>query len=85
MSSAATTRTVEGEQITVGGVTVRVELDEGELSIRVSACDDFADEADQIDLHPMAGTGHGNLYITGEAPGRTSHVRFVIHRKTVYN
>jgi hypothetical protein len=89
MNSAATTRTVEGQQVIVGGVTVTVELNEGELDIRVSACDDSEGEGegegDRIDLHPMAGIGHGNIYVTGSGLGVTSHERFTIHRKTVSN
>jgi hypothetical protein len=85
MNSAATTRTVEGQQVIVGGVTVTVELNEGELDIRVSACDDSDGEMPSVGLAPLEGTGHGSLYVTGSEPGRTQHFRFLLHRKNVFN
>jgi hypothetical protein len=80
-----TIREVNGKRVTLGGVTVTVELNCGELDIRVSACDDSIDECERVDLTPLDGVGHGNIYITGDEPGRVSHNRFVIHRKGVFN
>jgi hypothetical protein len=80
-----TERTVSGKRLTVGGVTVTVELNEGELDIRVGACDDADGEGPTVDLDPMDGTGHGNIYVAGPGAGKTSHDRFVIRRKTVFN
>ena len=72
-----TSRTVEGKRVTVGGVTVRVELDEGELSIRVSGRDREA-EGELAVIGDQWGKGHGNLYVEGEEPGDVRHERFII-------
>ena len=80
-----TSRTVEGKRVTVGGVTVTVELNGGELDIRVGRCDDSDGERPSADLAPLEGTGHGSLYVAGSEPGRTQHYRFVISRKNVFN
>jgi len=77
-----TTRTVEGQQVTVGGVTVCVELDEGELSIRVSARDPLADlEDERVAVSPGRGYGHGTLYTEGELPGEVHAHRFSVYGK----
>jgi hypothetical protein len=78
--SSSTSRTVEGEVVLVGGVAVRVELDEGELSIRVSACDPAAED-EQVAISPDRKYGHGTLYTEGELPGEVHGHRFAVYRK----
>jgi hypothetical protein len=78
--SSSTSRIVEGQQVTVGGVTVRVELDEGELSVRVSAVDPAADD-ERVDVSPDRKYGHGTLYTEGELPGEVHGHRFAVHQK----
>ena len=75
-----TARTVSGKRVTIGGVTVQLELDEGELSIRVSACDPAA-EGERVAISPERKYGHGTLYCEGELPGETHGHRFAIYRK----
>jgi hypothetical protein len=78
----STSRTVEGEQVTVGGVTVRIELDEGELSIRVSACDPLDGlEDERVAVSPDRKYGHGTLYTEGELPGEVHGHRFAVYQK----
>lgn len=77
---SGTSRTVEGEVVLIGGVAVRLELDEGELSIRVSAVDPAA-ECDQVEISPERRYGHGNLYVEGELPGEVYGYRFAIYGK----
>lgn len=79
----STSRTVEGQQVTVGGVTVRVELDEGELSIRVSACDPLSglEDDERVAISPDRKYGHGTLYTEGELPGEVHGHRFSVHGK----
>jgi hypothetical protein len=79
-----TTRTVSGKRVALGGVTVTVELNGGELDIRVGRCDDSADEAGRVSLS-RSGRGHANVYVDGEEPGQVQNSRFVIHRKTISN
>lgn len=80
--SSATSRTVKGEEVRLGGVTVRLELDEGELSIRVSACDPLADSEDErVAVSPERKYGHGTLYAEGELPGEVHGYRFAIYGK----
>jgi hypothetical protein len=79
-----TTRTVKGKRVTVGGVTVTVELNNGELDIRVGRCDTSADESGQVALS-RSGKGHVNVYVDGEEPGQTLNDRFPLYRRTVSN
>jgi hypothetical protein len=76
--SASTSRTVEGQQIIVGGVAVTVELSHGELDIRVSGRDREA-EGEQVVIGGQWGKGHGTLYVDGDEPGAVSAHRFVIY------
>lgn len=79
-----TIRAVSGKRVTLGGVPVTIELNGGELDIRVGRCDDSIDEADRVALS-SSGRGHANVYVDGEEPGQVQNNRFVIHRKTISN
>jgi hypothetical protein len=79
-----TTRTISGKRVTLGGVTVTVELNGGELDIRVGRCDDSVDEAGRVSLS-RSGRGHVNVYVDGEEAGQVQHNRFGIHRKIISN
>jgi hypothetical protein len=76
--SESTSRTVKGQRVVEGGVTVTVEMNHGELEIRVSGRDREA-EGEQVVIGRRWGKGHGTLYVEGEEAGDVSGHRFVIH------
>jgi hypothetical protein len=71
-------RITTGETIIFGGVPVTVEMDEGELVVRVGLCDASAEGAPAMSEY---GRGHVTVRVESSRPGMSEQHRFVLHAK----
>jgi hypothetical protein len=74
-------RITTGETVTVGGVPVTVEMDEGELIVRIGLCDCSAEGTPYAGEYVSEGRGHVTVRVESFRPGRSQQHRFVLYAK----